>query len=462
MSGTTSRRVRTGLIAAGTLLLTAPAFISNPAHFPGAVLAAGSDFSLSGSVSTLAPGVSGTLVLTVDNPQVVQMTVTQLTVTVTADPAGCSAVSNLTLDGSSFAGNPPAVTISGSPLPQLVGRKTGSTDGSATISLPIVAARTAGVACQTASFPFSYTASATYTAATSTTLTSSPNPSMFGQPASFTATVTASPSDANPAVGSVTFYRCTNPANLAAGSAASSCTSSVAIGPAQAVNNSDQASLTTSGLPPGSLPIFATFTPTDSTNYTSSSSTILTQAVGFSQPCVTSSVGGGYTVGSGQSLCLGSGAKVNGGVTVSNGGSLYLNGATVNGSLTASHGGALTLCGSTVGGGATISNASGFVMVGDAGDDGTPACAANTIKGGITISNGTGSFEVGGNSITGGATFTGNTGTGPFGQDATPEIEHNTVTGGLACSTNNPAPSNGGQPNSVSGTRSGQCVAGSF
>ncbi len=462
MSGRTSRRVRGGLIAAGTLLLTAPALISNPAHFPGAVLAAGSDFTLSGSVSNLAPGVSSTLVLSVDNPQAVAMTVTRLTVTVTADPAGCSAVGNLTLNGSSFSGNPPAVTISGSPLPQLVGKKTGSTDGSATISLPIAAARTSGNSCQTASFPFSYNATATYTAATSTTLASSPNPSMFGQPATFTATVTASPSDANPAVGSVAFYRCTSPANLAAGSAASACTSSVSIGPAQAVNNSDQAALTTSSLPPGSLPIFATFTPTDSTNYTSSSSTILTQTIGFTQPCVSSSVNGGYSVGSGQSLCLTSGAKVNGGVTVSAGGSLYLSGGTVNGSLNASHGGALTVCGSTINGGASISNASGFVMVGDAGDDGAPACAANTIKGGITISNGTGSFEVGGNSITGGATFTGNTGAGPFGQDATPEIEQNTITGGLACSSNNPAPTNGGQPNSVSGSRSGQCVAGSF
>jgi hypothetical protein len=460
----TPQRLNGVVLAALAVLLVAASFGSNGDHvqIPGAVLASGSDFTLSGTASNLAPGVSSTLVLTVDNPQTVPLTVTQVTVTVSPDPAGCSALTNLTVNNTAFTGNPPAVTVTGSPLPQSVPGKTGATDGTATISLPILVARNAGNGCQSITFPFTYSGKATFTAATTTTLTSSPNPSSFGQPATFTATVAASPSSTNPAVGNVTFYRCTNPANLAAGSPASACTSAVALGPPQAVNGSGQASLTISTLPVGSSAIYAVFTPTDATNYASSTSTTITQTVGFSQPCITTSVNGGYTVASGQSICIASPARVNGGVTVQANGSLYLNGVTVNGGLSASNAGALLVCGTTVNGGISISGSTGFVTLGDGGDDGAPSCAGNTVHGGVTVTTTTGSFEVAGNSITGTATFSSNTGTGPYWQDATPEIEGNQITGGLSCTSNNPAPSNGGQANSVSGQRSGQCSAGSF
>jgi hypothetical protein len=278
----------------------------------------------------------------------------------------------------------------------------------------------------------------------------------------FTATVSASPSSANPAVGGVTFYRCTNPANLPANSAASACTSAVALGPAQPVNASGQATLTTSTLPAGPSPIYAVFTATDATSYTTSSSTTITQTVVFSQPCTTTPVNGGLTVASGQSICITAPGRVNGGLTVQPNGALYLNGATVNGGLNANHANALLLCGSTVNGGVTVAGSTGFVMLGDGGDDGTPACAGNSVNGGVSVTGGNGSFEAAGNSINGGATFSTNTGTGPFSQDATPEVEGNTIKGGLSCASNAPAPSNGGQPNSVSGPRSGQCSAGSF
>jgi hypothetical protein len=457
------RRLRPVLLAVATLLLTAPALLSNgPGLFPGAVLASGSDFSLSGTVANLAPGATSTLALTVDNPQNVQLTVTQVTVTVSTDPSSCSALTNLTLNNAAFTGSPPAVTISASPLPQTVPAKSGINDGTAIVSLPIVVARGSGNGCQSTAFPFTYSAKASYTASTTSTLTSTPNPSNFGQPANFTGTVTASPSSANPAAGSLTFYRCTSPSNLATGSPASACTSSVALGAAQALDASGQATLSTSSLPAGSWPIYSVYTPTDVTSFSGSSSSTITQTVGFTQPCITAPVNGGYTVSSGQSICLSGSGRVNGGVTVQPGGSLYLSGGTVNGGLNANHSGAITICGASINGGATITAASGFVMLGDGGDDGSPACAANSINGGVSITNGTGSFEVGANSISGGATFSGNTGSGPFGQDATPEIEGNHITGGLTCTTNNPAPINGGQPNTVSGSRSGQCSAGGF
>src|SRR5439155_7647186 len=49
-------------------------------------------------------------------------------------------------------------------------------------------------------------------------------------------------------------------------------------------------------------------------------------------------------------------------------------------------------------------------------------------------------------------------GGGPFPEDASPELESNQITGNLACSANNPAPINDGHPNTVSGTRTGQCA----
>ena len=457
-------RRRTAILATLTVALAALFLVSSGPSLPspGTVLASGNDFGMSGTVSTLAPGVASTLAITIDNPQTAPLTVTQVTVSVSPDPSGCSALSNLKLNSASFAGSPPSVTVTGSPLPQTVPAKSGSTDGTATVSLPILVSRSSGNGCQNVTFPFLYSGRATFTAPTTTTLASSPNPSTWAQPVTFTATVLASPSSANPAVGGVTFYRCTNPASLPANSPASACTSAVALGPSQPVNASGQATLTTSTLPAGASPIYAVFTPTDATSYTTSSSKTITQNVVFSQPCITTSANGGFTVQSGQAICFSGTGKVNGGVTVQPNSSLYLNGATVNGGITANHANALLICGSTVNGGINAAGSTGFVMLGDGGDDGTPACAGNSVSGGVSVTGGSGSFEAGGNAISGGATFSSNTGTGPYSQDATPEIEGNTIKGGLSCASNSPAPSNGGQPNSVSGPRSGQCSLGTF
>jgi hypothetical protein len=61
---------------------------------------------------------------------------------------------------------------------------------------------------------------------------------------------------------------------------------------------------------------------------------------------------------------------------------------------------ALTVCGSTVDGDVQVSGSAKFVLVGDAGDDGVPACAGNTIKGTTTIFGSRGQAEVGGNTLT--------------------------------------------------------------
>src|SRR5581483_6269018 len=136
-------------------------------------------------------------------------------------------------------------------------------------------------------------------------------------------TVTAS-APAGPPAGQVTFYLCTNTA----------CATSVPLGPAAALNGSAQASLSVPGLPGGSYPVFARFTPSDATSYAASTSASITQVVGFSSPCITSTVPG-LTVAAGQSVCVSAPGKVSGSVTVNSGGALSLDGASVGGSVTA-------------------------------------------------------------------------------------------------------------------------------
>jgi hypothetical protein len=102
-------------------------------------------------------------------------------------------------------------------------------------------------------------------------------------------------------------------------------------------------------------------------------------------------------------------------------------------------------------------------VIGDGGDDGAPGCAANTINGNVTLTSGTHGFEIAANTVTGNLSFTSNTGNGPTVEDTNPEVEGNKITGTLTCATsNNPALTDGGQKNTVTGTRSGQCSAGTF
>ena len=297
-------------------------------------------------------------------------------------------------------------------------------------------------------------------------LTSAPDPSVFGQPVTFTATVTASTTPA----GSVTFYQCTSPPGLGPGSPASACSSAVALS-TRAVDGSGQASYQAPALAVGPDVVYAAFTPADparftasssptltqvvnqaatttvltsapdpsvfgqpvtvsatvapangggipdgtvslylgtlggshsllgtaslaatgtaefttsalaggsdslyaiyqgSANYTGSTSAVLTQTVTFTSACITTTVNGALTVEPGQAICITSSGRVNGGVTVQLGGALYLSNATINGGIKATGATALLLCGSAINGGITASGTTGFIMIGDGGDD---------------------------------------------------------------------------------------------
>lgn len=280
-------------------------------------------------------------------------------------------------------------------------------------------------------------------APTSSALNSSPNPSTFGQSVTFTATLTPTSGP----TGTVNFFQCSNLA----------CTSSFLLG--TGTLSGGHATFTTTALPGGSNYLRAVYG--GNASYATSTSPVITQVVNFTAACITKSVNGGYTVKSGQSICIKT--IVNGGVTVQAGGALFLSGATINGGVTSTGATTVQICGSTVNGGITVSGTTGFVLIGDGSDDGAPGCAGNTIKGGLSLTKNLRGFEVAASSITGGASVTGNTGTGPATEDAVPEVEGNAITGGLSCATSNiPALSNGGQKNTVSGTKSGQCSAAGF
>ncbi len=103
-------------------------------------------------------------------------------------------------------------------------------------------------------------------------------------------------------------------------------------------------------------------------------------------------------------------------------------------------------------------------MIGDGGDDGSPACPGNTFSANVNITNNTGGFEFGDNTTTasGSVIISGNTFSGNAGEGVA-EVEANKITGGLSCATsNNPALTNDGLKNTVSGTKSGQCAGSGF
>jgi hypothetical protein len=102
-----------------------------------------------------------------------------------------------------------------------------------------------------------------------------------------------------------------------------------------------------------------------------------------------------------------------------------------------------------------VTGASGFVLVGDPGDD---ACAGNQLLSSVDLIGNQSGVELSHNTrISGNTTLNNNVGSGPLAEDAHPEVEANRMLGALSCSGNSPTPTNDGQPNTVSGVRSGQC-----
>ena len=282
--------------------------------------------------------------------------------------------------------------------------------------------------------------------ATTTVLTSAPNPSTFGQAVTLTASV--APGSGPTPTGTVSFY-----AGTPAGSHSLLGTGTL--------NALAKATIVTSVLAPGSDSLYAVYG--SSANDTGSTSPVIIQTVNFTAPCITGTVNGGYTVHTGQSICII--GRINGGTTVQSGGALYLNGATINGGLVSTGATGLRFCGSTLNGAVSITGSTGFMTIGDGADDGPPGCAGNTfnLTLSLTVSNNTRGLEFGANNVTGAVSFSGNTGAGPTPEDAVPEVEGNKITGTLSCATtNSPALTNGGQRNTVTGLKSGQCSAAGF
>ena len=166
-------------------------------------------------------------------------------------------------------------------------------------------------------------------------------------------------------------------------------------------------------------------------------------------------------VSKGQSVCIT--GHVEGEVIVQGGGSLFTSGATIDHGISSSGAASLTICGTNVkDDGIKASGSAGFVEIGDGGDDGAPPCPGNTVVDGIALTTNKAGFEVAANAVTlGPATVTGNTGSGPAGENSKPEIEGNHLSS-LGCSGNSPAPTDGGQVNHVTGSKTGQCAGAGF
>ena len=257
-------------------------------------------------------------------------------------------------------------------------------------------------------------------ASTATTIAPSVNPSTLGQAVTFTATVTATPPGSGVPTGTVTF-------KADAGQFGRRQPSSEGRRRRSRSPRSDPAP-TRSPVPDGG-----------DTNYLSSTGSVV--QVVTCQVNITSQFNGTLTVT--QSTCV-SGTTVNGNVIVQPGGSLSFSGSTLNGSISSNGATTVRLCGNTLPN-VTVANSTGFVLIGDGGDDGAAGCAGNKIFGSITLTNNHAGAEIGGNTQFGNITLNGTTGVGPSNEDAAPEVEANNVQGTLGCTGNSPAPTKRGQ-----------------
>jgi hypothetical protein len=177
-----------------------------------------------------------------------------------------------------------------------------------------------------------------------------------------------------------------------------------------------KASFSTAGLGAGNETVTAAYN--GDTNFTASSEG--TEVAVSTSTTVTGNVKN-LVVGAGTSVLV-SGATVNGSIVVQAGGAIDIENSTLHGSPTADGATALRMCNTTVSGGAMITKSTGFVLIGDSGDD---ACAPNSFAGSVTVTRNKGGLEVIGNHINGALTATANTGAGAFPEDVAPEISGN-------------------------------------
>jgi hypothetical protein len=238
-------------------------------------------------------------------------------------------------------------------------------------------------------------------APTSTALTAAPSPATFGQAVTFTATVNPTSPNATAPTGTVSFFlngQATPVATLPL--------------------SGNQAAFTTAGLGAGPQSMVAVYN--GDANFLTSTSPAANVTVAAGRT-ITGSYAGTLVVPSGSSVLL-KNATVSGGIIVQGGGAIDIENSTIAGAVSASGPSALRMCASTTGGAVTVSNATGFVLIGDPGDDG---CAVNTIGGGLTLQNNHGGVEAENNHVKGAVTVSGNSGTGAFPEDSAPEITGN-------------------------------------
>jgi Bacterial Ig-like domain (group 3)/Legume lectin domain len=267
----------------------------------------------------------------------------------------------------------------------------------------------------------------TVMADTTTTVSASTTAPLFGAPVTVTAGVTA-PGQL-PVTGTVTFYN--GETELA----------TVAV-------SGGQASYTTAALPPGTHSIVAHYSGSATLEPSTSQADV---TIGFSQACITGTVSLGLTVGAGQAICVTQPAVISGPVTVEAGGALWMTGGHIRGAFMADGGSAISICGAALHRSLTVSGTTGLVQVGGTG----PSCPGNTIKGPVKLTRNKAGIQLSGNGISRRVTVNHNVATRTPG--AINGIEGNKIAGALSCTGNKPPPTDGGQPNTVSGPRSGQC-----
>lgn len=177
---------------------------------------------------------------------------------------------------------------------------------------------------------------------------------------------------------------------------------------------------------------------------------IWSRRVTIDQPCdrvVTGTFDGPLTVGEG-GLCLRD-AKVNGSVTVSDGGRLIVQGSTIAGPVTTTRASTVSVCASTVTGPLQVTGTTHNVAIGDI----TSGCDPSTVSGPTTIKGTSGQVVIDKSEITGPLTVDANES-----QLAT-TLAGVVVHGPLSCSGNTVAPTDAGVPTIVGGAAKGQCKA---
>ena len=281
------RRTRSVVQTSAVALVTAALVFAGTSLLFGSTsgaLVSGTNFTITspspGPVLYPLTATPANLPLTFSNPLSQPIRVYSLTVSFTNTfPSGCP-YSELTLNNSAvslvpFPVSAPGVTFTFTGTSFAVPKAMGATPGTATdnLTLALPENHQNQNACEGLALAMKYRASAYYTDATTSVLGSSPNPSNAGQAVTLTDTVTTA-TDSNVPSGSVLFYSCTS-------TTVASC-STTALGAAAALNGSGVATTSTTPTAGGTYYYEAIYTPTDATNFTTSTSNIITQTVSAS------------------------------------------------------------------------------------------------------------------------------------------------------------------------------------